>query len=839
MSAGALTLYVHAETGDDADDGRSPATALATIARAALIARAGDRILVGRGTYREGGLTTAAFGRVEFVADRFNEAGFGAGDVVIDASDCAGTICRAAFDLGSRLAVTVDGFVVYGATVGIYIKSRADQCRVSNNIVSGNADVGIYVQDSKNVLVFNNLVYANGREGIRIAGNIGDDRNPGGSAGAKVINNTVYANGDRGIFFAGTTIASPDGLMINNIAQGNRGMIDMQVNSSALPRHYNAGNVALGRAVNGIRDATDVQADALFVDPDGADGVLGGPGYADDDFHLRQDGAVRSPAVDAGAVPASRLGLTAASTRSDGGNDTGLVDAGYHYGNVGSPTVPSPDELRFAPIYVDVNGGDDANDGSIAEQPLRTLRRALQLAGRGNRIVVAPGVYAEGDLLVSNPNLQVPARELRIEGGPEVVIDATCPGEAGPVRCVRGLRIERKSRVVLSGLRIGGASAQGIQVRGNSELTATDVVIRGNFDEGFEVFDDSVATLRRVEVSANGGVGIDAGIIDDGSTLTLIDGIVRDNGSDGLRLRGGTFEIVRTAVEMNGNGGVAVDRATRFVFDGGRVTDSAANGIEIKETDDATVSGSVLTGNADGITVTDSAGVVVWNNLVRSNRSTGIALVGNSKGSPNAQILNNTIFGNGQRGLVVGGSDLTPGAPGATVLRNIFDSNVTAGVNVNRTSLPGYLGDFNLSADPYGPVTPIGLHDIIGDPKLLDPAAGAFQLRQIAAGQADESPAVNAGGTSAVEAGVAHLTTRRDGVFDFGAADLGFHYQPFQTIDCDGDGVMSVAEMVRAVNVALALLPMSECEGLDVDADGRLTVDELLLGVARVVVAGP
>jgi hypothetical protein len=94
---------------------------------------------------------------------------------------------------------------------------------------------------------------------------------------------------------------------------------------------------------------------------------------------------------------------------------------------------------------------------------------------------------------------------------------------------------------------------------------------------------------------------------------------------------------------------------------------------------------------------------------------------------------------------------------------------------------------------------------------------------------------VKAGGATAVEAGVAHLTTRRDGVADAGQADLGYHYEQFQTVDCDGDSQMSVAEMVRAINVALATLPMTECEGLDVDRDGSLAVDELLLGVARVL----
>jgi parallel beta-helix repeat protein len=850
--AAALTLYVHAASGDDANDGRSPATALATITRAALIALPGDRVLVGRGTYREGGLAPAAYGRVEFVADRNGEAGFGAGDAVIDASDCAGTRCKAAFDLNGKLAVTIDGFVVYGASVGIYVKSQSDQCRVLNNIVSANAEQGIYLQDSKNVIVFNNLVYANGREGIRITGNIPNDQN-GGSPGAKVINNTVYANGDRGIFFAGTDIGSFESLTINNVVENNR-MSEIQINPTSMPGHVNAGNVTLGRVPNEIGDATDVQGSALFLDPDGADDIFGGAGYADDDFHLPQDGESRSPAVDAGVIEAARLGFATASTSIDGRADSGLVDAGYHYRHTGSVIVPSPDKLRFAPIYVDATSGKDASDGTTPDRAVRTIARALRMSQRGNRILIGSGTYAEGDLLISglngNDNRQdasLPgpnglARELRIEGEPGVVIDATIGcrnGLGAAVRCLRGFRFERESRVVLSGVEITGAGAQAIQVRRDSELTATNVKLRGNTDEGFEVLQNSIATLSKFESSGNGGVGIDAGNIGDTSQLTLSDGVISDNArNDGLRLRGGTFEIFRTTVERNGNGGVAVDGASRFVFDGGRVANNAANGIEIEGTDDATVSDSVVTANGDGITITDSAGTTVWNNLVYSNRSTGISVVGTATGSPNAQILNNTIYGNGQRGLVVGGGDFGPPSPGATVLRNIFASNVTAGINVNSGSLEDYVGDYNLSADPYGPFTPVGFHDIIGDPKLVDPAAAAFQLQQIEAGQQQQSAAVNAGGMTAAAAGVAHLTTRRDGVADTGEADLGFHYEQFQTVDCDGDGAMNVAEVVRAINVALGSLPMSECEGLDVDRDGGLGVDELLLGVSHLLVAG-
>jgi hypothetical protein len=50
--------------------------------------------------------------------------------------------------------------------------------------------------------------------------------------------------------------------------------------------------------------------------------------------------------------------------------------------------------------------------------------------------------------------------------------------------------------------------------------------------------------------------------------------------------------------------------------------------------------------------------------------------------------------------------------------------------------------------------------------------------------------------------------------------------------DCDGDGRGSVAELVRAVKIALGAAPAAACPRSDADGDGRTTVDELVGAVA-------
>ena len=46
--------------------------------------------------------------------------------------------------------------------------------------------------------------------------------------------------------------------------------------------------------------------------------------------------------------------------------------------------------------------------------------------------------------------------------------------------------------------------------------------------------------------------------------------------------------------------------------------------------------------------------------------------------------------------------------------------------------------------------------------------------------------------------------------------------------DCDGDGQVSVSELVRAVGIALDSLPLSNCGSADRDGDGHVRIEELV-----------
>jgi len=62
------------------------------------------------------------------------------------------------------------------------------------------------------------------------------------------------------------------------------------------------------------------------------------------------------------------------------------------------------------------------------------------------------------------------------------------------------------------------------------------------------------------------------------------------------------------------------------------------------------------------------------------------------------------------------------------------------------------------------------------DPLFVSGPLGDYYLSQTEAGQEEDSPCVDTGSTTAIEAGMAGKTTRTDGTPDTGTVDMGYHY---------------------------------------------------------------
>jgi parallel beta-helix repeat protein len=325
--AAGVTFYVRA-SGDDGRDGRSPAAAFATIQRGASKAGGGDTVVVGPGTYREGNVTPVGNGRrrelMRFIADRDGSmTGDPPGEVLVDA-----TGFEVGFRISSRPWVVVNGFSVTGASgEGIAIKSSSDHSVVANCIVFSNRGRGIWIRDSINVIVFNNLIYANADSGVDFGG---ESR---GSAGGVGFGNTLFANSRDGIRVEGL-VPSPRVSVLQNVIAGN---FDNGINLKSRSANGFVGQWNLTTDPYGSdaeAGAFDLVGSPSLLAPSGGDQILGRDGHWDDDFRLRQLAAgqtEQSAAVDGSPFKASSFGLDRASTHSGGAPDTGRADLGFHY----------------------------------------------------------------------------------------------------------------------------------------------------------------------------------------------------------------------------------------------------------------------------------------------------------------------------------------------------------------------------------------------------------------------------------------------------------------------------------------------------------------------------
>lgn len=524
-----MPIYVR-QDGNDGSDGREPTRALASIRAAAELAMAGVTVVVGPGRYLEGDIRLKNFsGRVAFLADSAGRlTGDIPGPVVVDANGQ-----DTGFVLLNGGPATVSGFHVTGAfSAGIQVRAGADDALIENNVVFSNARRGIEIRDAHRGVLRNNLAYANGTGGLRVEA----------STGSSVLNNTVYANGEDGIVIGGTAPGqeSPKSTVARNIVTGNGTGIKMQGSSSG---YTSAHNVVYGPtpfAGNTPRADSDYIGEPWLVDPAGRDGVLGGDGFLDDDFHLQQEEQI-SPAVD---IDFGSLDLLAAgSTRIDGLPDLGAADAGYHY-----PFVPAAlsENALGAPLFVRATGSD-SNDGSTPESALASIARALELGGPTAFVVVGPGHYRESGLRMGG---DLERRQVAVligdaggvltdDAAGQVIVDAD--GGDGPVIVGPAL---------VDGLQLRGGRGPGLHILPKArEVAARNLTICGNAGDAVYSAHAGLDLLNNL-LCANGGAAVRLSLRRAAGYTRVINNTLVHNGG-GLFLKDTTGQPTRARIFNN------------------------------------------------------------------------------------------------------------------------------------------------------------------------------------------------------------------------------------------------------------------------------------------------
>src|SRR5262245_58360048 len=297
------TFFVRT-SGSDANGGRSPRDAWRTLDHALASIGPGATLHVGAGTYP--GPLTATFDSstttpLVIAGDRDGSFTSDAGAVVIDGGGAPWALEL----LGTRHAV-LENLTLSGGAAGLAIRDCADlrvlACRPQEN------DVGLTVDNADELVVQDCRVSANLQDGLRIAG----------AQRTRLENNLIYANLACGIVLLAPALDTdvrfntlyrngsdhlreeePGGsgeIEENILAEGGGDTLALLTGSGYL----SANNLACGNSDHdSSRQTPDgvIEADPLFIDPFGPDGILGGAGADDDDFRLRPE----SVAIDLGS----------------------------------------------------------------------------------------------------------------------------------------------------------------------------------------------------------------------------------------------------------------------------------------------------------------------------------------------------------------------------------------------------------------------------------------------------------------------------------------------------------------------------------------------------------
>ena len=498
---------------------------------------------------------------------------------------------------------------------------------------------------------------------------------------------------------------------------------------------------------------------------DGDPLFAGGPAH---DYYLSQVAsgqAADSPCVDAGSDSAANFGLDALTTRTDQAFDTGTVDMGYHGAAV---TVIYVDEDAVGdPGPGDPTVSDLLEDGS-AGHPYDAIQEAIYAAGHRDMVMVKDGVYTG----MGNRDMDFLGKAItvRSERGADATIIDCEAGASDPHRGFYFHSGEGEDSVVegftvTNGYGLIKTYEFGTQPYGGAVLSdgASPTILKCTIAccqayHGAGIFCISgKPTIAQCVIRDCVAQGEGGGIFSHDCEAWIAECVIADNTSvsNGAGIRCGysvssaAGPTVITGCAMRGNaagngGGLAASR-------GG-----------------LTITGCVITGNGatyEGGGVLVCVDALLLTNCIISENTAGTIGGGVRYNYPATRSIRNCTICYNTAGVRGGG--LSCGDGDASVTDSILWANGPQQVYVDGGTLAltysdvegGWPGSHNINADPLFVSGP--LHD--------------YYLSQTAAGQAADSPCVDAGSFAADLLGMGRLCTRTDGIRDTGIVDMGYH----------------------------------------------------------------
>jgi parallel beta-helix repeat protein len=662
---------------------------------------------------------------------------------------------------------------------------------LSNNRVDGNGSHGMFIADAESGLVQNNEIFANGATGVTLRG----------APDFLLINNLIFRNGEEGVAAGSAGRAAPNVMIVNNTFYDNAEW-GVEIGS---PGGTSPGALVL----NNIFQRNGCRRNPGACRAEGGGSTPGGPNGI---------GVLNENVAPLEGVR-STCGYVA------GFNVT--VDA------YGFKTPRNVYDVIADPAFVDADGGDfRLRSGSPAIDAGSTGVGSIGLGGstapdgRPDSGRIDAGFHYGASPLQM---LRVPApfMPLYVRARGSDLNDGKSPADAFRTITTAARRAQAGVSVIV-GPGTYAECAVGPPADGGKASFIADALGARTGDRLGPVLVDSTCCGRDGQGQCRAG---EAGFLLESACFAVV---------DGFHVRGGV--------------------------DAGVQVTTGSHGSEVRNN-------VCFSNQRRGIQVSNAHDVRIVNNLAYANGGGGIqvggrcagAIPGNATaeqiercrnelaGSKRALLQNNTTYANAVNGILVGSGEGV--SSHATVLYNVMQADGENGLQVGDNTrravhLEGFRADYNVNhLFRYGAGLARPLNDRGDDPRFVDPAGpdgvlggnsfrdDDFYLSQQAAGQAPpDSPAVDWGDVSAAEAGMAGRSTRSDGAPDSGPVDAGYHPLLAGILDpvgdCDGDGRISVGEIVQGVNIALGRAAMSACPAIDWNLDGRVAVDEIVRAVS-------
>lgn len=464
----------------------------------------------------------------------------------------------------------------------------------------------------------------------------------------------------------------------------------------------------------------------------------------------------------------------------------------------------------------------DTNDGACdADCSLREAINAANASPGPDTIDFHPSVT--GTITLSGPLPHVTGNlTITGPGAATLSVDANQTGNV--------LVVDNYATAAIGGLTLTGGSSTGVLNNNYAKLTLTGVVISGNSD-------------------VNGGGGI---ATEGNSTLTVVDSTVRGNHANwGGGISAFHANVTTTSSTVSGNAAAS---------SAGGIT-SASGTLKLTN---VTVSSNTVSGGPGGGVHSTGATVLLTNVTVTGNSTSGTG--GGVYSSGGTTKLANTIVagntGNSECGgagpytslghnllgpscsIPLAAGDLAGMNPMLGLLQNnggptkthallAGSPAINAGDNVG---CPGT--DQRGVARPQGAACDIGAYEAISMPTPTRTATPTFTATKTRTFTPTRTPTrtptspPTLTATRTIPPTQTRTFTPTSSPTRTPTKTLTPTSTPIPCVgDCDGDGVVTVNELIVMVNIALGNLSPSACTAGDADHDGTITINEIIAAV--------